>query len=172
MNIKNEEQCRSIALDAVLTMLFLFLGSGALRLSDKPRSSRSAHQPGRFVLLCAWVWVCLSMHLCLSPYLGFSIPFSLLVLSLHNLFKWWNILEISVCMQVSDGAELIKINKRFFMQHAQNNTMLRVETMVRSSLSPVSCVISSLGMTGERLCPAGAVNLFWRWAWWFEFELF
>lgn len=104
--------------------------------------------------------MCLSMHLCLSPYLGFSIPFSLLVLSLHNLFKWWNILEISVCMQVSDGAELIKINKRFFMQHAQNNTMLRVETMVSSSLCPVSCVISSLGMTGERLCPAGAVNLF------------
>ncbi|KAL8616745.1 hypothetical protein ACOMHN_017783 [Nucella lapillus] len=36
---------------------------------------------------------------------------------------------------VSDGAEVIKISKRFFLQHAQNNTMLRVETMQRSYLS-------------------------------------
>lgn len=36
---------------------------------------------------------------------------------------------------VSDGAEVIKISKRFFLQHAQNNTMLRVETMQRSYLT-------------------------------------
>lgn len=36
---------------------------------------------------------------------------------------------------VSDGAEVIKISKRFFLQHAQNNTMLRVETMHKSYLS-------------------------------------
>ena len=32
--------------------------------------------------------------------------------------------------QISDGAEIIKISKRFFLSHAQNNTMLKVETMV------------------------------------------
>lgn len=32
---------------------------------------------------------------------------------------------------VSDGAEVIRISKRFFLLHAKNNTMLRVETMVR-----------------------------------------
>ncbi|CAL1540138.1 unnamed protein product [Lymnaea stagnalis] len=37
---------------------------------------------------------------------------------------------------VSDGAEIIKISKRFFLQHARNNTMLRVETLQRSYLTP------------------------------------
>nr|KAG5698817.1 hypothetical protein BaRGS_019669 [Batillaria attramentaria] len=40
---------------------------------------------------------------------------------------------------VSEGAEVIKISKRFFLQHAQNNTMLRVETMQRSYLSTDEC---------------------------------
>nr|XP_022327218.1 uncharacterized protein LOC111126693 isoform X3 [Crassostrea virginica] len=36
---------------------------------------------------------------------------------------------------ISDGAEIIRISKRFFLQHAQNNTMLRVETMQRDYMS-------------------------------------
>lgn len=36
---------------------------------------------------------------------------------------------------ISDGAEIIRISKRFFLQHAQNNTMLRVETMQREYMS-------------------------------------
>ncbi|KAK3099817.1 hypothetical protein FSP39_010212 [Pinctada imbricata] len=36
---------------------------------------------------------------------------------------------------ISDGAEVIRISKRFFLQHAQNNTMLRVETMQRDYMS-------------------------------------
>ncbi|XP_041359526.1 uncharacterized protein LOC121375899 isoform X2 [Gigantopelta aegis] len=36
---------------------------------------------------------------------------------------------------VSDGAEVIRISKRFFLQYAQNNTMLRVETMQREYLT-------------------------------------
>ncbi|XP_067661356.1 uncharacterized protein [Haliotis asinina] len=36
---------------------------------------------------------------------------------------------------VSDGAEVIKISKRFFLQFAQNNTMLRVETMQREYIT-------------------------------------
>lgn len=40
---------------------------------------------------------------------------------------------------VSEGAEVIKISKRFFLKHAQNNTMLRVETMQRSYLSTEEC---------------------------------
>ncbi|WAQ99542.1 hypothetical protein MAR_023915 [Mya arenaria] len=35
----------------------------------------------------------------------------------------------------SDGAEIIKISKRFFLQHAKNNTMLKVETMQREYMS-------------------------------------
>ncbi|XP_055895018.1 uncharacterized protein LOC106065948 isoform X2 [Biomphalaria glabrata] len=37
---------------------------------------------------------------------------------------------------ISDGAEVIRISKRFFLRHARNNTMLRVEIMQRSYLSP------------------------------------
>lgn len=37
---------------------------------------------------------------------------------------------------ISDGAEIIKISKRFFLQHAKNNTMLKVETMQREYMSP------------------------------------
>ncbi|XP_052792872.1 uncharacterized protein LOC128226836 isoform X2 [Mya arenaria] len=36
---------------------------------------------------------------------------------------------------ISDGAEIIKISKRFFLQHAKNNTMLKVETMQREYMS-------------------------------------
>ncbi|XP_071087444.1 uncharacterized protein [Haliotis cracherodii] len=36
---------------------------------------------------------------------------------------------------VSDGAEVVKISKRFFLQFAQNNTMLRVETMQREYIT-------------------------------------
>ncbi|XP_069131294.1 uncharacterized protein [Argopecten irradians] len=36
---------------------------------------------------------------------------------------------------VSDGAEVIEISKRFFLEHAQNNTMLRVETMQREYMN-------------------------------------
>ncbi|KAH3835165.1 uncharacterized protein LOC127878895 isoform X2 [Dreissena polymorpha] len=36
---------------------------------------------------------------------------------------------------ISDGAEIIKISKRFFIQHAKNNTMLKVETMQREYMS-------------------------------------
>ncbi|ESP04401.1 hypothetical protein LOTGIDRAFT_237366 [Lottia gigantea] len=36
---------------------------------------------------------------------------------------------------MSDGAEVIKINKRFFLQHAQYNTMLKVETLQREFLT-------------------------------------
>ena len=37
---------------------------------------------------------------------------------------------VLLLFQISDGAEIIKISKRFFLSHAQNNTMLKVETMV------------------------------------------
>ncbi|XP_076071486.1 uncharacterized protein LOC143042879 isoform X2 [Mytilus galloprovincialis] len=37
---------------------------------------------------------------------------------------------------VSDGAEVIRISKRFFLLHAKNNTMLRVETMHREYMNP------------------------------------
>lgn len=37
---------------------------------------------------------------------------------------------------ISDGAEIIKISKRFFLQHAKNNTMLKVETMQREYMTP------------------------------------
>ena len=46
--------------------------------------------------------------------------------------------------QVSDGAEVIKISKRFFLQHAQNNTMLRVETMVCYSHTHSSSSLTTL----------------------------
>ncbi|KAL4230951.1 hypothetical protein ACF0H5_011324 [Mactra antiquata] len=36
---------------------------------------------------------------------------------------------------ISDGAEIIKISKRFFLQHAKNNTMLKVETMQREYMT-------------------------------------
>ncbi|XP_050416600.1 uncharacterized protein LOC126830283 [Patella vulgata] len=36
---------------------------------------------------------------------------------------------------MSDGAEVVKISKRFFLQHAQNNTILKVETMQRQFLT-------------------------------------
>ncbi|XP_060065313.1 uncharacterized protein LOC132545633 [Ylistrum balloti] len=36
---------------------------------------------------------------------------------------------------VSGGAEVIEISKRFFLEHAQNNTMLRVETMQREYMN-------------------------------------
>ncbi|CAH1776857.1 unnamed protein product [Owenia fusiformis] len=36
---------------------------------------------------------------------------------------------------MSDGAEIIRVNKRFFLQHAQNNTMLKVETMYKEYMS-------------------------------------
>ena len=38
-----------------------------------------------------------------------------------------------VFFQLSAGAEVIKISKRFFLQNAGNNTMLKVETMVKYS---------------------------------------
>ena len=42
---------------------------------------------------------------------------------------------ISPCfLQLSDGAEVIKINKRFFLHNAGNNTMLKVDTMVHFRL--------------------------------------
>ena len=37
---------------------------------------------------------------------------------------------------ISDGAEVIRISKRFFLLHAKNNTMLRVETMHREYMNP------------------------------------
>ncbi|KAK3584513.1 hypothetical protein CHS0354_006049 [Potamilus streckersoni] len=37
---------------------------------------------------------------------------------------------------ISDGAEVIRISKRFFLQFAKNNTMLKVETMQREYMSP------------------------------------
>lgn len=40
-----------------------------------------------------------------------------------------------VCL-ISDGAEVIRISKRFFLLHAKNNTMLRVETMHREYMNP------------------------------------
>ena len=41
-------------------------------------------------------------------------------------------LSTAICylFQLSDGAEVVKISKRFFLQNADNNTMLKVETMV------------------------------------------
>ncbi|XP_064609496.1 uncharacterized protein LOC135473570 [Liolophura sinensis] len=36
---------------------------------------------------------------------------------------------------VSEGAEVIRISKRFFLQHARNNTMLKIETMQREYMS-------------------------------------
>ena len=41
-----------------------------------------------------------------------------------------SLLLLLLLFQISDGAEIIKISKRFFLSHAQNNTMLKVETMV------------------------------------------
>ncbi len=38
--------------------------------------------------------------------------------------------------QISEGAEIVKINKRFFLQKASNNTRLKLDTMVRYICKP------------------------------------